>query len=214
MIKSLQDERSSSRWRRKGRSPQVQAEGGQAVQEQGSQSWTEGVSRIIFYTYTSWHSSNNSHIGRISHFCLYCSFKKVWQRRPRDGGSRRWGWISCLVCSCYTFRCWVWTHVVVSLCRLCGGLPLGGVWWHGAERPGSVWHRLDLSEGVSHPGPGQMWFHSVSMLRRVLNMDMNKWFHRVSVQQSLWDRSLQAQGHMEAFLAINPAITKKSTFVF
>lgn len=42
MIKSLHDERSS--WRRQGRTPQVQAEADQAVQEQGSQSRTEGVS--------------------------------------------------------------------------------------------------------------------------------------------------------------------------
>ena len=40
-------------------------------------------------------------------------------------------------------RC-VWTHVVFVSCRLCGRLPLGGVRWHGAERPGSVWHRLDI----------------------------------------------------------------------
>ena len=42
VIRRLQDER-ISRCRRQGRSAQVQAEGGQDVQEQGSQSRTEGV---------------------------------------------------------------------------------------------------------------------------------------------------------------------------
>lgn len=33
-----------------------------------------------------------------------------------------------------------------SACRLCSDLPLGGVCWCWAERPGSVWHRVDLTE--------------------------------------------------------------------
>lgn len=48
VTESLKDERSNSRGLQGG-SSKVQAEGEQAVQEQGSQSWTEGVSPTKFF---------------------------------------------------------------------------------------------------------------------------------------------------------------------